>query len=95
MIDARTLTTLKNSLKIPSDITDDDMLLNGYLNSAQAYILNACDSDTDTTSLVKDSRFQIAQIEIATLMYENRGSEKTAKGFPYTLQVLINQLRFR
>lgn len=94
MTDAETLTTLKNSLKIPLDITDDDVLLNGYLNSAKAYISNACDSDTDTTSLVNDSRFQIAQIEIATLMYENRGSAKTAKGFPYTLQVLINQLRF-
>lgn len=94
MIDLRTLTTLKSSLRIPLDVTDDDMLLNGYLDSAQTYILNACDSSA-TTSLIKDSRFQIAQIEIATLMYENRGSDKTAKGFPYTLQVLINQLRFR
>ena len=51
MTDAEILTTLKNSLKVPSDITDDDVLLNGYLNSAKAYILNACDSDTDTTSL--------------------------------------------
>ena len=93
MTDAETLTTLKSSLRIPLDITDDDALLNGYLSSAKAYILNACDSSA-TTSLVNDSRFQIAQIEIATLMYENRGSDKTAKGFPYTLQVLINQLRF-
>lgn len=93
MIDLRTLTTLKSSLRIPLDVTDDDMLLNGYLSSAKAYILNACDSSA-ITSLVKDPRFQIAQIEIATLMYENRGSDKTAKGFPYTLQVLINQLRF-
>lgn len=88
------LDTLKNSLKIPLDLTDDDALLNGYLNSAKAYILSACDSDANTDALVKDSRFQIAQIEIATLMYENRGSDKVAKGFPYTLQVLINQLRF-
>lgn len=88
------LDTLKNSLRIPSDLTDDDMLLNGYLNSAKAYILNACDSDADKTSIVIDPRFQIAQIEIATLMYENRGSDKAANGFPYTLQVLINQLRF-
>lgn len=51
MTDAEILTTLKNSLKVPSDITDDDVLLNGYLNSAKAYILNACDSDTDTASL--------------------------------------------
>lgn len=88
------LDTLKNSLRIPSDLTDDDMLLNEYLNSAKAYILNACDSDADKTSIVIDPRFQIAQIEIATLMYENRGSDKAANGFPYTLQVLINQLRF-
>ena len=54
MTDAEILTTLKNSLKVPSDITDDDVLLNGYLNSAKVYILNACDSDTDTTSLVND-----------------------------------------
>lgn len=89
------LDTLKNSLKIPLDLTDDDALLNGYLNSAKSYILNACDSDADETSIVNDPRFQIAQIEIATLMYENRGSDKAAQGFPYTLQVLINQLRFK
>lgn len=89
------LDTLKNSLKIPLDLTDDDALLNSYLNSARAYILNACDSDANTDAIVNDPRFQIAQIEIATLMYENRGSDKTTNGFPYTLQVLINQLRFK
>lgn len=94
MTDEEILATLKNSLKIPADITDDDALLNGYLNSAKEYILNACDTDS-ATLLTKDSRFQIAEIEIATLMYENRGSDKVTKGFPYTLQVLINQLRFK
>ncbi|WP_219565440.1 head-tail connector protein, partial [Staphylococcus haemolyticus] len=39
------LNELKNSLHISSNISDDDQLLTDYLNSAKAYLNNACNND--------------------------------------------------
>lgn len=88
------LDTLKNSLRIPSDLTDDDKLLQSYLDSATEYLRSTIDSDEDVEVKLNSKRAQVVINALAELMYENRGSDKVAKGFPYTLQVLINQLRF-
>lgn len=88
------LDTLKNSLRIPGDLTDDDKLLQSYLDSATEYLRSTIDSDEDVEVKLNSKRAQVVINALAELMYENRGSDKVAKGFPYTLQVLINQLRF-
>ncbi|MBU7446232.1 head-tail connector protein [Lactiplantibacillus plantarum] len=88
------LDTLKNSLRIPSDLKDDDKLLQSYIDGATEYLRSTIDSDEDVVSKLNSKRAQVVINALAELMYENRGSDKVAKGFPYTLQVLINQLRF-
>lgn len=88
------LDTLKNSLRIPSDLTDDDKLLQSYLDGATEYLRSTFDSDEDVPTKLNSKRARVVINALAELMYENRGSDKATKGFPYTLQVLINQLRF-
>lgn len=88
------LDVLKNSLRIPSDLKDDDKLLQSYIDGATEYLRSTIDSDEDAVSKLNSKRAQVVINALAELMYENRGSDKVAKGFPYTLQVLINQLRF-
>jgi uncharacterized phage protein (predicted DNA packaging) len=70
------------------DITDDDQLLTDYLNSAKAYLNNACNND-----MSNDDRYKFIVIELATLYYQNRGVLTTVKDFPYSLRVLINQVK--
>ncbi|KAL3947093.1 head-tail connector protein [Lentilactobacillus hilgardii] len=89
MTDAEILTTLKNSLKVPSDITDDDSLLIDYLNSAKAYLNNACNADMSS-----DDRFKFIIVELATLYYQTRGTAIVTKDFPYSLRCVINQLKY-
>ena len=40
-----------------------------------------------------DDRYKFIVIELATLYYQNRGVLTTAKDFPYSLRVLINQIK--
>ena len=82
------LNELKNSLHIPLNVTDDDQLLTDYINSAKAYLNNACNHDMSS-----DDRFKFILVELATLYYQNRGVLTTVKDFPYSLRVLINQVK--
>ena len=82
------LNELKNSLHIPLNVTDDDQLLTDYINSAKAYLNNACNND-----MSNDDRFKFIVVELATLYYQNRGVLTTVKDFPYSLRVLINQIK--
>lgn len=82
------LNELKNSLHIPLNVGDDDQLLTDYLNSARSYLNNACNNNMSS-----DDRFKFIVIELATLYYQNRGVLTTVKDFPYSLRVLINQLK--
>lgn len=86
------LDVLKNSLRIPLDLKDDDTLLQSYLDSAKEYIKSMLDED-DMTRL-DSKRAQVVVNEIATLLYENRGDETVVKDFPFTLRALINQLKY-
>lgn len=88
------LDVLKNSLRIPLDLKDDDKLLQSYLDGATEYLRSTIDSDEYVVAKLNSKRAKVVINALAELMYENRGSDKVTKGFPYTLQVLINQLRF-
>lgn len=88
------LDVLKSSLRIPLDLKDDDTLLQSYLDGAAEYLRSTLDNGEDVLTKLNSKRAQVVINALAELMYENRGSDKVAKGFPYTLQVLINQLRF-
>lgn len=84
--DTDLLNELKNSLHI--DVSDDDQLLTDYLNSAKAYLDNACNNNMSF-----DDRYRFIVIELATLFYQNRGTAIVTKDFPYSLRVLINQVK--
>lgn len=88
------LDVLKNSLRIPLDLKDDDKLLQSYIDGATEYLKSTLDSDEDVMAKLNSKRAKVVINALAELMYENRGSDKTTNGFPYALQVLINQLRF-
>lgn len=89
MADINLLNELKDSLHVPANVTDDDQLLSDYINSAKAYLNNACNNDMSS-----DDRFKFIVIELATLYYQNRGVLTSVKDFPYSLRCVINQLKY-
>jgi uncharacterized phage protein (predicted DNA packaging) len=82
------LNELKDSLHIPLGVNDDDQLLTDYINSAKMYLNNACNND-----MTSDDRYKFIIVELSTLYYQNRGVLTTVKDFPYSLRVLINQVK--
>lgn len=88
---------LKNSLGIPVDLEDaeTDALLQSYLDMANSYALNIIDQDY-LGAAVDQPIFNTVIIELATYYYQNRGDSSTPiKGLPYTLQVLLNSLKYQ
>ena len=87
------LDTLKNSLRIPLDLKDDDALLQSYLDGAREYVANTLDEDGTGTRL-ESKRAKVVINALAELMYQNRGDDTVTKDFPFTLRALINQLKY-
>lgn len=88
------LDTLKNSLRIPSDLTDDDKLLQSYLDGATEYLRSTLDSDEDVEAKLNSKRAKVVINALAELQYQNRGDDTVTKDFPFTLRALINQLKY-
>lgn len=89
------LDTLKNSLRIPSDLTDDDKLLQSYLDGATEYLRSTLDSDEDVEAKINSKRAKVVINALAEIMYQSRGDNSTVqKDFPFTLRALINQLKY-
>lgn len=86
------LDILKNSLRIPLDLKDDDTLLQSYIDGATEYLKSTLDED-DMTRL-DSKRAKVVINALAELMYQNRGDSTMTKGLPYTLQCLLNQLKY-
>lgn len=87
------LDVLKNSLRIPLDLKDDDALLQSYLDGAKEYLSSTLDEEK-TGSRLDSKRAKVVINEIATLLYQNRGDETVVKDFPFALRALINQLKY-
>ena len=90
------LDVLKNSLRIPLDLKDDDSLLQSYIDSSTEYLRSML-GEEDATSIdskLDSKRAKVVINEIATLLYENRGDNTTVNDFPFTLRSLINQLKY-
>ncbi len=87
------LDTLKNSLRIPLDLKDDDALLQSYLDGAKEYLSSTLDEDATGTRL-DSKRAKVVINALAEIMYQNRGDETVTKDFPFTLRALINQLKY-
>ncbi|MHA9731681.1 head-tail connector protein [Lactiplantibacillus plantarum] len=87
------LDVLKNSLRIPLDLKDDDTLLQSYIDGATEYLSSTLDEEKTGTRL-NSKRAKIVVNEIASLLYQNRGDDTVTKDFPFTLRALINQLKY-
>lgn len=87
------LEVLKNSLRIPNDLKDDDSLLQSYIDAATEYLASTLDEEK-TGSRLDSKRAKVVINALAELMYQNRGDETTSKDFPFTLRALINQLKY-
>lgn len=87
------LDVLKNSLRIPLDLKDDDALLQSYLDGAKEYLSSTLDEDAAGTRL-DSKRAKVVINALAELMYQNRGDGTVQKDFPFTLRALINQLKY-
>lgn len=87
------LDVLKNSLRIPLDLKDDDSLLQSYLDAATEYLASTLDEER-TGSRLDSKRAKVVINALAELMYQNRGDETTSKDFPFALRALINQLKY-
>ncbi|WP_436669780.1 head-tail connector protein [Lactiplantibacillus plantarum] len=87
------LDVLKNSLRIPLDLKDDDALLQSYLDGAKEYLSSTLDEEKTGTRL-DSKRAKVVINALAELMYQNRGDDTVTKDFPFTLRALINQLKY-
>ena len=87
------LDVLKNSLRIPLDLKDDDTLLQSYIDGATEYLASTLNEETTGTRL-DSKRAKVVINAIAELMYQNRGNDTTTKDFPYSLRCVINQLKY-
>lgn len=87
------LDVLKNSLRIPLDLKDDDTLLQSYLDGAREYLSSTLDEEK-TGSRLDSKRAKVVINAIAELMYQNRGDDTATKSWPFTLTALINQLKY-
>lgn len=86
------LDVLKNSLRIPLDLKEDDSLLQSYLDSSTEYLKSTLDED-DMTRL-NSKRAKVVINALAELFYQNRGDDTVTKDLPFTLRALINQLKY-
>lgn len=86
------LDVLKNSLRIPLDLKDDDSLLQSYIDGATEYLASTLDDENMTR--LDSKRAKVIINALAELMYQNRGDSTVTKDFPFTLRALINQLKY-
>lgn len=87
------LDILKNSLRIPLDLKDDDTLLQSYLDGATEYLKSTLDEENALTK-INSKRAKVIVNALAELMYQNRGDDTVTKDLPFTLRALINQLKY-
>ena len=86
------LDVLKNSLRIPLDLKEDDSLLQSYLDSAKEYLKSMLDEENMTR--LDSKRAKVIINALAELMYQSRGDDTVTKDLPFTLRALINQLKY-
>ena len=86
------LDVLKNSLRIPLDLDDDDKLLQSYIDASTEYLRSTLDEDVEAK--LNSKRAKVVINALAELMYQNRGDDTVTKDWPFTLRALIGQLKY-
>ena len=83
---AVTVDDLKNSLRI--EITDDDRMLQTYIDTAEDYVTNAVNANVNLTQY---KQFDFAVSLLAQFWYLNRDTDMAKT--PYQVVSMIEQLR--
>lgn len=83
---AVTVDDLKNSLRI--EITDDDEMLQTYIDTAKEYVTNAVNANVNLTQY---KQFDFAVSLLAQFWYLNRDTDMAKT--PYQVVSMIEQLR--
>lgn len=77
---------IKTSLRI--DVTDDDSMIQSYIDNATAYVQNAVNPTADLTSY---PQFKFAISLLTQFWYQNRTTDMVKT--PYQVVSMIQQLR--
>ena len=86
---AVTADSIKQSLRI--DLSDDDTIIQTYIDTAVAYIQNAVDSTQTVAQLEAYPQFDFAVSLLVQFWYSNRDTDM--KETPYQVVSMIQQLR--
>ena len=81
--------TIKDALRI--DGSDDDTLIQGYIDTAKDYIANAVMDGPASEPLTSNRKYRLAVIILVQFWYTNRTIDM--KQTPYQVRSLIQQLR--
>ncbi|MBU7554491.1 head-tail connector protein [Pediococcus ethanolidurans] len=84
-----TVDDIKNSLRI--DLTDDDALIQNYIDVARSYVADAVDSTQNYTQLEAYPQFDFAVSLLTQFWYSNRDTDM--KATPYQVVSMLQQLR--
>ncbi|MCP9370018.1 head-tail connector protein [Lentilactobacillus kefiri] len=86
---AVTVNDIKNSLRI--DVTNDDDMIQTYINTAIDYVINAVDSSKSATDFAGYKQFDFAVSLLTQFWYSNRNIDM--QNTPYQVVSMIQQLR--
>lgn len=80
---------IKNSLRI--EVTDDDDMIQQYINTAENYVQNAISSAVNIDDLYAYQQFKFAVSLLTQFWYQNRDIDM--QNTPYQVRSMIQQLR--
>lgn len=80
---------IKNSLRI--EVTDDDEMIQQYINTAENYVQNAISSAVNIDDLYTYQQFKFAVSLLTQFWYQNRDIDM--QNTPYQVRSMIQQLR--
>lgn len=80
---------IKNSLRI--EVTDDDEMIQQYINTAENYVQNAISSAVNIDDLYTHQQFKFAVSLLTQFWYQNRDIDM--QNTPYQVRSMIQQLR--
>lgn len=80
---------IKSSLRI--EVTDDDDMIQQYINTAENYVQNAISSAVNIDDLYTHQQFKFAVSLLTQFWYQNRDIDM--QNTPYQVRSMIQQLR--
>lgn len=89
-----TIETVKNIARLDPEDTTDDQYIRALIDTAERYLLNACDlaTDKEKEEMLETPTAVYFVCELSLNMYLNRGEQ--VNGLSYPMRMILNQLKF-